>query len=430
MAHFAAAIACFLLAQALMAAGFCYPLHPLQAPETLAVVHLLTIGWLSTLLFGALYQFVPVITGAALPSRNLPLVALLSIQLGLFGMLAGFLGPLYGFNSARFCLPAGGMLVSLGFALGAGLLLVTLLRARPLGLPARFIAAGQIFLLLTFALGFCFSLALAIPGLPDWLTDLPGHALWVHALAGLAGWFTLTAMGVAYRLLSMFMLAPERDHSRRGRWSFRLAAGGIALTAAGGLWLTATQQRWALPLAGLIAGAGALLYLAEMRGLYRARQRRALELNSRAAAAAFAALALSLALLAGLAATRHLAAHAGTLGLLVMFGWLSGLGLSQLYKIIPFLTWLERYGSKLGHGRVPRVQDLVDERRAAPWFVLYGLAVALAVAADLADLSRLVQIAFAVQLLASLALSREFWRARHAAPERSPTLPRKLAGAP
>jgi predicted membrane channel-forming protein YqfA (hemolysin III family) len=70
MLHFGAALTFFLAAQFVMVAGVVFPAAPLSAPATLATVHLLTIGWLTVLMLGALHQFVPVMTAqGARPGR-------------------------------------------------------------------------------------------------------------------------------------------------------------------------------------------------------------------------------------------------------------------------------------------------------------------------------------------------------------------------
>jgi hypothetical protein len=73
--------------------------------------------------------------------------------------------------------------------------------------------------------------------------------------------------------------------------------------------------------------------------------------------------------------TGDFTAHVGAFVFLAVFGWLSGLVLAKLYKIVAFLTWLETYGPVMGRTPTPRVQDLVAERRASKWFVIYYAAV-------------------------------------------------------
>jgi hypothetical protein len=102
----------------------------------------------------------------------------------------------------------------------------------------------------------------------------------------------------------------------------------------------------------------------------------------------------------------------GAVAYLFAFGWLSGLGLAQLYKIVAFLTWLEAYGPVLGRAPVPRVQDLVEEGHARILFIVYYGAVAVATSALLADMPEIFRGAACLQLVATLALMREFIRAR------------------
>jgi len=417
---FACALVNFLAAQGLIVAGVSWPAQAPAAPGTLIVVHLLAIGWLLLLMLGALFQFVPVMTSRPLMSQRASLLTLVAVEVGLVGMICGFLAVGGGALGRIHCLPAGGTLVLAGVLVAGWNLGVPLWRARPLSLPGRMVLAGLGFLLLTVTLGLCFALALAVPSLAPPLAPLLG-GLADHALAGLGGWLTLTAMGVSYKLLPMFMLAPE-ERGLPGESVLLLGAGGFLLAIGAGL-----AQLW-LPDAALgIArrlGEGAValaigVYLWDVVRLYRTRRRRVLELHNRAAPAAFACLALATALaLAGLAGGRP-GDHAAVLVLLVMLGWLGGLGLTQLYKIVPFLTWLRRFGSGLGRGPVPRVPDLVNERRAAPCFLLYFAGVLLAALcawlpaaiAPAAVTAPACRACLGLSLLATVGLSVEYWRA-------------------
>ena len=124
-----------------------------------------------------------------------------------------------------------------------------------------------------------------------------------------------------------------------------------------------------LPVAAALGLATIALYGRDVIGIFRGRKRRQLELNTRMAVLSFAGLAGTAVLGAALVLTGAFAAQVGALVFLAVFGWLSGLVLAKLYKIVAFLTWLETYGPVMGRAPTPRVQDLVSEARASKWFV-------------------------------------------------------------
>lgn len=410
---FAVALANLLIAELLFLSGVAWPTASLFAGPSLVMVHLTTIGWLTLLMFGALFQFVPVITQQHLLHQDLSLAALVLIELGLLAMIAGFL--LLGSGSvAAAVLPVGGAVVLSGALVGVVNLVVPITRKHPLPISGWFIVAGFCFLALTVLLGISYGIALSVPAFAPFTARVFGSGIEYHITAGLGGWFTLVAIGVSYELLPMFMLAPHQRGALGTAVLATVLAGfvvtigaGLAQGFAGSGGLLAVLEQ----VGRALIGAAVVLYLIDVVRLYRSRKRAHIELHNQVAIGAF--VALGLALLLGGVVTLSGAPPAGVpaFALFVMLGWLSGLAVTQLYKIIPFLAWLNRYGNMMGKGRVPRVQDLVNEKKALPIFVAWFAAVLVTVAGVLAEQVLVARLADAVLFGATLLLVREYWRA-------------------
>lgn len=413
MSYFATALLFLLVGEMLAAIGVGYPAAAIGAPDTLVVVHIFAIGWLSLLFCGALLQFVPVLVAKPLRWGFLALPSLVSIIGGLLGLIAGFLGLSGRLEVTPLLLPVSALLLAMGFGALVAVFAMTLFSSRPLGLPARIVATGLVALGLTVLLGTVFANGLSGASESPFLINLLVSGVPSHAALGLGGWMTLTAIGVSYRLLTMFMLSPEEEKptSRAVLW---IAASALALVA---LLLAGIGLDIALPVylpasAIALSLAAIALYGHDILHLYRARKRKVVELNIRVSLAAICCLGLgSLLLVAFMAFGAPDNALAAAIHLLA-FGWLTTLGLGQLYKIIPFLTWLECYGPILGRRPVPRVQDLVNEHRAGYWFLLHLASAMIGSMSLLLEMGAVFQASAAGQLLAIGGLVFEFIQAR------------------
>ena len=278
--------------------------------------------------------------------------------------------------------------------------------------PARFVLVGLASLCATVAFGAVFAFALA--GWAGPIGDaVLARGIPLHAIAGLGGWLTLTAMGVSYRLLSMFMLAPDVE-DRQSRLT--IAAGALAVVATvGGGSVTiglAMGLNVVLSVAAILGLSSVVLYGRDLAGIFRNRKRRQLELNMQMAILSFASLAGTTVLGIALVSMGSLPLHLGAFAFLTVFGWLSGLVLAKLYKIVAFLTWLETYGPVMGRAATPRVQDLTVEQRATKWFAIYYLAAWAGTLALLAGEPSAFRIAAAAMTVGVVGIVHEIVRIR------------------
>ncbi|URK87786.1 hypothetical protein LP421_08285 [Rhizobium sp. RCAM05350] len=165
----------------------------------------------------------------------------------------------------------------------------------------------------------------------------------------------MTAIGVSYRLFTMFMLAPEGGPAagRPVLWLGMTAC--LLLVSALVLNLMASLVfGYVLAVAIALTLTVVAVYIRDVALIYRARRRKVLELNTTASSVALGFLLAGVAVLVVAFLFSEPARLVASAFHLLVFGWLSGLGLGQLYKIVPFLTWLECYGPVMGKRPVPR----------------------------------------------------------------------------
>ncbi len=196
------------------------------------------------------------------------------------------------------------------------------------------------------------------------------HFLGFHISGGVLGWLTVLIVAVAYRLIPMFSLSHGYS-ARRQPWALGLLAAG----AGGEMVSFALSGRLSLLALGAVT-AGFLLFLWDVAEMVSRRRRREME-----PVTLYSLLASGAGFFALLAGWGSLGGGGWRLGAaaiyLALFGWGSLMAAGQMLKIVPFLTWLHRFGEKAGKEKVPLARELYSERAARFSFFLLSPATVL-----------------------------------------------------
>lgn len=362
-AWFAAGLGMLFLALALMATGHGSPLAAWESGESRAILHLLAVGWIGTLMIGASLQFVPVLTAVSLALDWLSPLALGFWNGGALSLAMGFWKD----QPDAFTLAA--VLLAIGAVMALAMLTPCVADALARVPLARLLALSLAGMAATVALGMTFALAHA-----GAVPLAPGPALrLLHGFLGLGLWFTLGAMAVSFQFLAMFGLA---SHPSRQSLAALAALAAVATLAAVALPAIGPWPMLgaAVAVVGQYLGTGA-----RMNG-----QRKLKKTDVSLRGGLWAAITLgpaAMVLVAAALAGSQALALAG--GAILLLGWLSGLTLAFIPKIIGFLTWMEVFGPRMGRGPVPPTAALTDARRIVLGLSLWAMGTAV-LAASLA----------------------------------------------
>ncbi len=355
--------------------------------QTLAAVHLLTLGVLTTTAIGASVQLLPVATRRTMH-------AVWPIKLIFWLAVPGLIALVVGMYDARSSiLVPGSVAAAAGLLLFCGLLADNLRRAGSLPVVGAYGWTALAMLVLVIAFGVALSFDEERGFLPD-----HGAAALTHLILGGFGFMGMLAIGFSHVLIPMFALgsAPAKRPSFA---SFAAAATALVLGALGAL----AGSRTLLTAAALLGLGAAALHLWLMHRVLRTGMRKRLGLSFVLVRAAWVMLPTTL--VVGLAALHGLAGRNGgaLFAFLLLFGWLLTFLVAILQRIMPFLASM--FVAPQAMGGAPIVSELANARSLRVHAICHGAACAALAVAILIENVTLARLGSAAGLLGAVAFA-------------------------
>ncbi len=323
-------------------------------PELLTVTHLLTLGFLTMSMIGAMMQLMPVLMGTAIPGPILfsriihSLLFLGIVSLALAWLLQ--IKPLFIISS---------ILLALCFTAFIGVMTQCLLRSKSTQITRNIMLLALLTLCITVCLGLYLTIGYSgHTSLARQLTNL--HLSW-----GLLGWALLLLMAVAYQVIPMFQITNDYPALHQ-RWM-----GKIIFTSLTGLSLTYLwPQTEPLKIVTEILLATCLLIFAVVTlNLLQKRRRQLPDLTMQFWQVAMVSLVL-IVLCWAIPTLMDWNVPVLLLGVLMVNGFAMTSINGMMYKIIPFIIWLHlsTYNKKLrdkgtraAQVKVPHMRKVIPE---------------------------------------------------------------------
>lgn len=333
-------------------------------PELLAITHLLVLGWITMIIFGALYQLLPVIMEVKLYSEPFAIASF--ILLGLGTILLAFSFWQFSFGAIMF-VAATFVVVAVGFFVAN--VLFTAHSSTKNVIERTFIITSVIWLLFTVLAG----LTLAINQVHPFLETSQIELLKLHAHAGIVGWFIQLIIGVSSKLLPMFMVS---HHVNTKKLTVAYYAINIGLIA--GLVSLFLQMKFGIVMSAIIIVPGIFSYLSFIYEAYTKRVKKQLDIGMKQTAFSFLILVIPFFLIFTLLfnfkflnnLTLPLSVAYGSA---IVIGFITSLVMGQTYKTLPFIVWLKVYRGRIGKVVLPLPKDLYSEKVAIAQLWLFAV---------------------------------------------------------
>jgi hypothetical protein len=337
-------------------------------PALLSITHLLVLGWITMIIFGALYQLLPVIMEVKLYSEPFAIASFLMLGIGTILLAFGFWQFSFGF-----LLFSGASLVVVSVILFAVNVLLTAHSSNKKIIERTFIITSVIWLLFTVLAG----LTMAVNQVQPFLKTSQIELIKLHAHAGIVGWFMQLIIGVSSKLLPMFMVSHHVNTKKLAISYYAINVGLIT-----GIVSLFLRMKLGVLLSAIIIVPGIFSFLSYIYEAYTKRVKKQLDIGMKQTAISFVILVVPFFLIFSLLVNPQFLGNltvplSVTYGSAIVLGFITSLVMGQTYKTLPFIVWLQVYRGRIGKVVLPLPKDLYSEKVAVAQLWLFAAGFAL-----------------------------------------------------
>lgn len=321
-------------------------------PNILALTHMAALGWGSMIIFGALYQLLPVILETKLYSIKLAWYSLAFFVNGIVLLVYCF----WVFEPGLY-MQIAGVLIFTAIVLFNLNVFFTVKHKKQESIFQEFVVTACLWLNLTALLGMLMVFNFQYPFLQkDHL-----HFLRLHAHMGIAGWFLMLIIGVSAKLVPMFLVS-KYQKTQLLSVSYYFINAALLLFLLDGYIYGISNHTYLILLIGVIGVCSYLIYIFRC---FQSRIRQEIDLPMLKSLFSFVLLAVGILILPFIL-HYHLKNEAFAVnlsmlyGCLIFMGWISMLILGQTFKTLPFMVWVKHYEQLTGKVKTPLPSDLIN----------------------------------------------------------------------
>lgn len=322
-------------------------------PQTLAITHIMALGWGTMIILGASHQLVPVLIESKLYSNTLAYLSFVLAATGIPLLVYSFYTFYFGWQAQW-----GAILINTAVIFYLINIAISMVKSKKENVHAVFVFTATLWLLITTIVGLCLIFNFTHNLLSqDSLAYLP-----LHAHLGIVGWFLLLVIGVGSRLIPLFLIS-KYDNKKLLWWIYTLINIGLIFFLVNFLYIK-IDWLYFLPVVAIFISL--LMFGFYCYKAYRDRLRKKVDDQLKISLLSILMMLLPLSsLLIIILLLLFSIDDSGlvlTYGFCIFFGWITAIILGMTFKTLPFILWNKIYHSKAGLCKTPNPRELFSNK--------------------------------------------------------------------
>ena len=320
-------------------------------PQTLAITHVMALGWGTMVILGASHQLIPVLIEGKLYSNSLAYLSFITAAVGIPLLIVGFYNFYFGWVTQL-----GAILINAAILSYLVNIAVSMSKSKNGNVHAVFAFTAALWLFITTLVGL-FQIYNFTHNIfsKDSLAYLP-----LHAHLGIIGWFLLLVIGIGSRLIPMFLISKYDNKKLLWRIYYLINVALIGFI----ICFLYININWLylIPLAvSLIA---VFMFAWFCFQAYKNRLRRKVDDPLKVSLLSVFMMLLPLVILFIIISVLLFSVDNSSLvltyGFCIFFGWITAIIFGMTFKTLPFILWNRAYHGRAGLGKTPNPKELFN----------------------------------------------------------------------